>query len=380
VAVHRHLLEAADSYRRDSESENRLTEVLAEVLRTAPELMAWLAAQAFRVHPDDAQSWTAHGDYVVETQFSFPTGERPDMKIRFTGSSLPPAEVVFCENKIGAGFTEWQKRGYPSAQNVIALTPDGRAPISDAARFVPIKWNQVARAAYGIGRTWGGARWRGCALSANAPSQYRMLAELIHYLEGEDVDVNVPGPLTETDLEIVPDVAATVDRWNTLFQLVADELKKNPGIEEAAKRWDTDHFPRADTPLTGWSVTLEGEGAWPALERTYAGLWWRELIMAPQPTWKPASEPIPAVGVGVSLNIPSGWPDELNENKPLRAAIQATNEFTLGMTWKGTVGRIFATLPLRTVASAETLDLQAEQIAAWARERLDAIIRIGSGQ
>ena len=381
MPTHRYLLEAADSYRHDSEPENRLTEVLAEVLRTAPLLMEWLAAQAFQGRREDALAWTAEGDYIVETQFSFPTGERPDMKIRFTGPFQPPAGVLFLENKIDARFTDWQKRGYPSIppdERVIVLTPDGRTPNHQVTRFVSIKWNELARAADGIGRTWSGGPWRELALVANAPSQYRMLAELIHYLEGEEVDVNVPGPLTESDLKIVPEVVATVDRWNTLFELVERELV-GVGIDGPREPWDTDKMPPRSAPLTGWRLELRGDVRWPALDSLYSGWITREVLLAPAPTWRPASEPVPAFGVGVSIDTAGGWPIGLREGDPLRVAIEATNEFSLGTTWRGTVGRIFATLPLRDVATSDrTLDLQAERVAEWARERLDAIVRIDS--
>jgi len=83
------LLAAADSVRREGEPENRLTEILAVVLRASPRLVAWLAAKAWGEPDDDvALGWTTAG-YDVSTQVSLSGGGRPDMRINF-GPKGPP--------------------------------------------------------------------------------------------------------------------------------------------------------------------------------------------------------------------------------------------------------------------------------------------------
>lgn len=377
MAHRRGLLEAADAYRHDSEPENRLTEIFAEVLETAPELARWIAARAFDADDRTAESWTADDGYVVRTQSRFDTGEQPDMRVEFVGPDQPPG-ALFIENKIHAGWTRWQELGYPSVQGkVLVVSPKGRTPPGGDPRLVPVRWIEVARAADRIGRRWARPspdKWRELAMSPEAPGQARLLAEFVGYLEREDVDVIVPGPLTTEDIEIVPRAVITVDRWNALFALVAERF--GDLTDERPERWDTDQ-PARKEGFTGWSLRLGTDVPWPALEQLNLTWTLRELLLASEATWIPRSAVGPAFGVGISISTKAGWPSGLQPGGSLRLAIEKTPRITLGMTWKGTVGRIFATLPLREVASHENLDAQAEAVVAWARDQLDLITSIG---
>ncbi len=373
IRTHRRpILDAADSYRRDSEPENRLTEILAEVLRSSPQLVARLAMRAFDEDEDEARTWVDDGNYQVSTQARVKGGERPDLQVEFTGAKQPRGRL-FCENKIRADWTPAQLKGYPSIKPpnvVVFISPDGECP--PVARE-KLTWNQLARDADATARRWESGNWRELALSPSAPSEYRMLAELVRYLEREDVDVNVPGPLTSEEVRVFPQIGATVGRTEDLFQLIAKALRPHPG--NAPRHWQTDELNAK--PWTGWALVIDDDPPWPALRDV--GLEWAitELLLAPEITWDPVAPPDPAFGVGVTVPTESGWPGDLAQGKPLRTAIEATEGVTLGTTYRGRRGRVFATRLLRDVArDGKTLDAQAEHVAQWTRTELDKICAI----
>ena len=160
----RSLLGAADSRRHKSEPEDRLTEILREVLMTAPALASWLVEKAFELSPEDAKRCCAYG---IRGQYTCPRGGgRPDVQIRFAGEHRPPGQL-FCENKIRAGrFIVLSRLG---------VLPPG-LPENERRKFVPLRWNDLAREADRVGRLWGGIDWRAEAVSPSAPGQHRMLA------------------------------------------------------------------------------------------------------------------------------------------------------------------------------------------------------------
>ena len=177
------LLDAADYFRRDGEPENRLTEIVAAVLRASPRLVAWLSAEAWSQDDDVALGWVA-GGYDVSTQVSLSGGGRPDMCITFR--SKGPPGPVYCENKIGAGPTQWQAKGYPGVGDaggrLIVLSPQGwNLPGGSVA----LRWQDLADQVQQIGQDWvlsDPSNWHARAVRPDAPSEYRMLLELLRYL------------------------------------------------------------------------------------------------------------------------------------------------------------------------------------------------------
>lgn len=346
--LRRSLLDSADVYPRASAPENRLTEIFAEVLRTAPDLVSWLASQAFAPTDEHTTSrWCQDASYEVVTQFSIrDRGERPHMRIRFTGVNRPKGDVFYIENKLDARPTAAQGNDYAGAEGpVIVILPDTRR-WREESRFVRLSWAGVAREISRLGRGWADeekAGWPDYAMRPDAPSQYRMLAELSRYLERE-IGVTVPSPLTPDDLLIVPRARAILDRWDRLFDLVQASLTEDPGLRKPhppGTRWEPDRLP--DKQTIGWDLRIAG--SWPALER-----YWKEqgdsgelaeghwvlpsFIMAPEVTWEdgpPITEP--AIGTGLSVRVASDWPMGLREDQPFRAAAKAAG-FTFGTTWK----------------------------------------------
>ncbi len=368
------LLDAADSYRPGSERENRLTEIFASVLRAAPRLVGWLSEQAFGVNAEAAQDWASSG-YSVRTQRGLSSG-RPDMEIEFHDPARPPTRLFFCENKIDAPPTPLQTAGYCGIESripILFISPTGERP---NPRFVSIGWQQLADEVDQLGRRWAAefnaGNWRSSSMRPEAPSQYRMLAELLRYLERQNVGVKVAGPLTEHDLRVVPHLREVRERWDLLFEYACEELYKL-GFEGEPARWQIDKGGRT-RDWTGWELWAWVEDK-PVLDRLSANpeTVWRGLILAPE-NWVTAEQDQPTIGAGVSVWLEADWPEGLRPGEPLRLAVEDAG-FRVTGTWQGQIGRVFDTRALSDVVSEEEKSLrgQAERIARWADDRLMTI-------
>jgi hypothetical protein len=380
------LLDAADVYPVASAPENRLTEILAEVLRTSPQLLRWLAARAFPATGAEIDIATRciYGNYKVDTQFSLGNGrERPDIQVWFLSGPAPEKHRFFVENKLDAGPTDAQNRGYQATDEspVIVVHPEDRPQRwLKASDFKAVSWTEVARTAFKLGNEWAceaSESWPAYALTPGAPSEYRMLAELCRYLERE-VDVTVPRAITADDLEILPRLLDTRRRWDELADIIRASLDSDPGIANRYDRWEGRDLE--------WSVSLHGSVGWPALHRYWETRDQDEappesergtrpnLTMSLGVPWNPEVEQSPAVGVGIGVHVGGQWPYGLREGQLFYRAAMAEG-FRFGTTWKGTVGRVYRTMKLKDLANSDgTLDEQAQEILDWARETL-AVLR-----
>ena len=376
----RSLLGAADSRRHKSEPEDRLTEILREVLMTAPALTSWLLKRGFGLSEPEAARCCGYGDYEVATQFPLRGGGRPDMRIRFCGHHLPPG-VLFCENKIFAGWTKLQLAGYPSvpeSDRIVVLSPSGMRRPNESSKFVPLSWTELARAADEIGRLWEGLDWRKRAVTPDAPGQCRVLAEFLWYLEREEgVDVSVTRPVTASDLGLLPDVNAVVARWHQFRRLVRGELQRKgkPPIEQD-KGWDPES--QKNEKLAFRVTVRQGSGwdgaNWPAMSRALAQpkSSWQELILAPQAPWM--NQAVPFIAVGVGLHRLPDWSEGMDEWSRLQDTIKGTGAW-LGFTNREKDYRVLMARPLAEIGpKAQTLEAQAEDAAEWALTALDGLL------
>ncbi len=86
--------------------------------------------------------------------------------------------------------------------------------------------------------------------------------------------------------------------------------------------------------------------------------------------WDPQAPDEPTIGAGISVRVGADWPIGLRDGEPFRVAA-ASLGFTFGVTWRGTVGRIFKTKRLSEVAGDDgTLDEQADEVVTWTRDVL----------
>ena len=279
----RSLLSAADSRRRDSEPEDRLTEILAVVLTSSPNLAGWLVQRAFPgMTSDDALSCCSYGSYEVVTQVGLVGGGRPDMEFRFA-QGCEPGGGLYCENKIHARWTRWQSEGYPAVKRgrIVFLSPTGRLPPGlpeeQALKLVALKWNDVGDQIDGIGRAWAGPRWDRAAMAPDAPSEYRLLVELLIYLRGEGLYMTVRSPLTPEDLGDLPKMDDVVGRWKQFRDLVRNEAlttrREAPGAKAGwEKNWDPEGRGQVRLqphPSMRRRVARGGVGVFEPLERTW---------------------------------------------------------------------------------------------------------------
>ena len=377
----RSLLAAADSRRRDGEAEDRLTELLREVLLTSPLLTAWFFERAFGA-PTKVPAWCAEGEYSVDTQTALSGGGRPDMEIRpRDGSRRGP---LYVENKIRAPFTKRQTEGYlaiPDSSRVLVISPQGdRRPCGDP-KFVPVSWSEVGRQANALGRTWADeSDWMSRAFTPNAPAQYRLLAEFLIYLEGEDVDVSIEGPLNEGDWSALPSMRDRIIRWKQLRDRIIARLEAANGAPvEVDRRWDPE---KRGQEKIAFAITLrsgdgwEGSG-WPSVARVLpTPKWsWQEVIVAPLPPWNWARLDVPFVAVGVGCSglppLPEDDPDWLE----LRDEIETIAR--MGLSNRKSLYRILSMAPLEeVVAGSETLEDQAEAVVSRVSNSLTRLVAL----
>lgn len=391
----RSLLGAADSRRHKSQPEDRLTEILREVLMTSPLLAARIVSRAFDLSDDEGERFCRYGDYEVDTQVGVRGGGCLDMRFRFTGEHQPPGRL-YCENKINAGFTDFQRRGFPSVpegSRVVVFSPGGDRRPDESAKFVSLSWTDLARMADDIGRSWKGPEWRAESVGPKAPGQYRMVAELLWYLEREEhVRVTVTGPITDGDLELLPGAEEVAVRWQEFRRLVRAELhqrlESKPKIKIRPGGWDPE-LNRKDA--FGFHAILREEesgskgAGWPALERLAIPApprkSWRELVAAPKAPWMEQDAPFVAVGVGLEM-LPewSDAQDGIDEWRRLREAVRAKGGW-LGFTEREKVYRILMPRSLAEILGPEpgSLEEQAEHTVEWALRTLDELVAIEAG-
>jgi len=272
------LLEAADSYPQWGVPENRLTEIFAEVLRTSPQLTAWLIRHRI---PELAD---LNGKpYDVKTQFILDGGsERPDMQIDIDGVG----RYIYVENKLDAELTHAQANGYAAVRDphvLLAIVPAGRvSEFSFPPNFQVLTWEHVSSESYRIGRDWGKGAWRLGALSPAAPGEYRLLAEFCRYFE-EDLGMSIGEPVDRADVAVLAGAEVALQRWNDLRDLVTRKLGDN---DELRDKWSETRlwYPyqegrNADKNTLGWELRMNAP--WGALRDVVVPLpgagddWWQ---------------------------------------------------------------------------------------------------------
>jgi hypothetical protein len=257
--------------------------------------------------------------------------------------------------------------------------------VRERPKFVPLRWTDLARELNRIGESWGGPDWRTEALGPEALGQYRLLAEFLWYLEGEDVDVSISRPITDSDLKVLPEVNAVRVRWNEFRGLVLDLLWNSQRPDrDLAKKWvrPWDPMGRGGERLACAVTFRYGPGwdgaGWPAMSRLPAPTppkWsWQELILSPQAPWM--NQDAPFVGIGVGLERLPDWSDDADGWNRLRETISEAGAW-LGYTNREKIYRVLIAQPLAEITPhAETLDAQAEGAVTWALTALSELLAL----
>ena len=195
-------------------SENRLTEVLATVLDAHHPLSAALFAR---------RGLDAGVRVRYFTQVWLAPGCQPDMKGRSEDEHGAPLAELWFENKKDSDFRPNQLEDYRDAlalragnsgsNGLVALVVDkDGAPESDD--WEVLTWQTLAEAADHLGREWKGGLWRERSLQPEAPAMWRLLHELVAYLEKEDLAVIKP--LDRHHVDVFRDAPDTWERVEAL--------------------------------------------------------------------------------------------------------------------------------------------------------------------
>jgi len=353
------LLRGIDRYPA-SRLEDRLTEVLASVLRSDPQLVSWMAAQAW----PEASAGHAGCEYEVFPQAWASDKARPDIEVRFP-RRREPHNRLFLENKITAPPTREQEAGYRDLRpedGLLLFAPAGYRQMDK--RFIRLTWTQLAQKLFMLSRSWGGRKWRDMVLGPDVPGVHRLRHELLDYLE-QKLEVTVDESLSH--LEVLSYGRAT----RSLCQ-VKDLFTRTIASEKWASRLTTRvPLPRGDSKLADtWYVLLDHP--WPVLGPDQAG-GWPELLVSPEDDW--TEDPVGEPAFGVGYTFPLGKGDDL---PPAVRTPELTKAFekhgiTRGFTDDRKRGRCFKTLYVAELIGRSDLEAQAEEVACWAVESLELI-------
>src|SRR5439155_98687 len=137
-----------------------------------------------------------------------------------------------------------------------------------------------------VGRAWGDRNWRERAAAGDAPASWRMLAELVWYLE-EKEKFAVVTPVDETTLEVFSNM---VDALRSLVALVETAADRMPGLTHAG----------CDMEGDGETVTVSFDSpadSWLALHPDHASA---DLVVAARDYWSDQQLDEPVIGAGIS--------------------------------------------------------------------------------
>lgn len=350
---------------------------------TAPTLVSWLVQKAFLMGAPEADRCCDYGNYEVHTQVALRGGGRPDLEVRFRGQNRP-AGRLFCESKILASFTDLQEAGYPAlteSSRIIVLSPSGKQPPVAIPKFVAASWVDIARAVDEIGRKWGGLAWRTRAVRPDASGQYRVLHELLGYLEREEnLKVSVTRPITGHDLGVLAEAVEADERWTQLRRAVRAEAKARCPQVSVEKKLG----PRVkgEQRFTINATLRQGHGwdgaGWPAMSRALKKPKesWQQLLLSADASRM--SQDVPFAAVGVGLYKPPDWDESDSEWMRLREVIDEAGAWR-AYTDREKIYRVLMVRPLAELLSEdETLEGQARAVVSWAFDALDHLVALPS--
>ena len=344
------LLDAASSYALNSE--DRLTELLAVALSGHESFALALAERA---------GLSLRGPVRVTTQLQLASGRhaRPDMQLAGRGPDGTPA-WLWIENKIFAPLTEEQARGYPAElhanrsveqRRLILIAADARPQPSGWDKT--LTWQQVALLADQVAREQLGEHWRQLALKPEAQARWRILAELLWYLEHHDLAMIEP--LTTEDLEVFRHFERVSTRLEALLSTATPLVQRT---KQDALRWTDDGVYQNFRPKTGDWIRSKPDG-------------YICVELAPYAYWLRQGREDGAAHAGAGYALPHAYWDSVQvalseHDLPARRLTLWSDE--------GEDVLVYASLPLSELTSeAASVPEQAAQLAQWTNKTLDAL-------
>jgi len=345
-----HLLDAG--YSHPAKPEDRLTELVACVL----DICAPLASELF-----SAFGLTPCERYKVFTQEQVTNASRPDMRVEGLTADGAPRAQLWLEHKLDARWQPDQVKRYTAAR---AAAP-GNGKVVCVVKTPPdfecefVTWQRFAELCERAGRGWADTSWVERALEPDAPAQWRLLAELVWYLE-ERERLAVVQPLDADKLAVFAAASNALRTLETLLETAADHVSgfthDGPGDDG-----DGDAYTVSFDPPTG---------SWLEDFPNYA---YPDLIVSARDYWSPEHLNAPVFGAGISLH-----------NKKVFAQLSANAQWVDALLKRGYAcevwadwARIYRTIPATDVLGfGDSLEDQAVGLAKWAKLSMEEVIAV----
>jgi hypothetical protein len=351
------LLDASARHQRSGE--NRLTEILASVLRSAAPFAERLCAAVELPRP---------ARYDVSVQRTVAPGCIVDMVLN--GRDEHDASIrLWSEHKTVSGYRDRQLEDYAKALDGLAghralvtiVNVPGEAP---HGCWKTLSWQDIASLAVATGHAWGGDAWRGAALTSDAPAWARLVHELLWYLEREGFAVT--RGLSDSDLGVFSSFPDTRSVLLRLLEQTGKYLEPIRCLGEPEEYEDGGTYwqllePTPESWLQGCDESTGGP----------------EIIISREDGWSGSGEDRePVVGAGYTLHqdlvtledaaLGSGWPQRLRDG---------------GFSWELWAGyvRCYRTIPLSRLTALDSLDAQARELARFAREAVSDLDALDPG-
>jgi hypothetical protein len=339
--------------------EDRLTEVFATVLDACDDLAAALFVEV---------ELPVGERFRVFTQVTVSPGERPDMIAESLQIGGATVSRIWSEHKVGSGFGDMQRERYlerlrklPGEGELIFIVAD--APTSrEGGDWRGFTWQEIGELAEGVGHTWGGRGWREKAVQPDVPAKWRLVWELLWYLE-EQEGLAVAHALDDDNLLAYRLMGQTAEAVEALLERAA---------QNAQPLVPTGQVENEDTTL--WQHFERTAGSW--LQRLPDDEGTAELLIADRDYWSPDELDEPALAAGYSL-----------EGK-LHDALSAKRDWVRQLDeagfccelWAGYTC-IYKTLSMSTVLRfGDTLKAQAEGLGGWAAEAIAQLDLLDPGE
>jgi hypothetical protein len=339
--------------------EDRLTEVFATVLDSCDELTAALF---------ETVGLPVGERFQVFTQVRVSGGERPDMLVHSLTRGGAEVSHIWSEHKVGSGFGDMQRERYLAAMR--ALPGEGElifivrdAPTSrEAGDWRGFTWQEIGELAESVGRAWGERDWREKATLPDTSSKWRLLYELLWYLENKE-NLAVVQALDSENVLAYKLMDATWQAVEALLERAAQnagDLHPSGSLgDDGATMWQ-----QFASPPTGWMHRLEGFGCA------------AELAVSDRDYWSPDELDEPAFAAGYSIDG-KAHPVLSAKREWVRELDQAGFCCEL---WADHVC-IYRTLPMRDVlAFGDTLNAQGQQLGAWVHQAIADLGQLDPGE
>jgi len=338
-------------------SENRLTEIFATTLLTAPDL----------AHELFGRLGLPRGSrYGVRTQITAARGSQPDLEIVAYAEGGAEIARIWSEHKTISPFRERQREDYleslvglPGRGELLVIGPaDLKRKDADPDAWNWMTWPEIAEMANAVGEATGGPRWRRAALDSDAPARQRLLHELIWYLEKEHDAVM--SPLSQDKIDTFAAAGEAIRVLAELVERAVDDLAgfevSDEGVSDDLGSFWVLFEPRPDWWLTASVIALGGKGH-------------GEIKISTDDDWSLERLGKPAIGAGYTID--PGFHQGLSTDTEWVGSLEASGfSFRLSDGWL----RCYRTLYLDDLAGrGRTLGEQVSALSVWLADTFETL-------